>query len=251
MTPKSCVSSSFRRASPRRSGPAPAGPGGEERRLARDLDRADAGRPHAVQRQGRARRSPSRSPPSTTVPGASRAHQRRCMRFRTASAFNSSDGSTAARRRSPGTRSRRATTSFSSGAIDAAARRRGARPSRTRSTSRRQGRQRRSTRVRYTLADDKVAHWAAVLKRGVVRDAAEGLGAQGRRRSRRWTTDDTQNIVLVLDGDRRRARARPGTACGCRSCRTTRRAGSRRATSATCTRCTRISTSTGRTSRRR
>jgi lipoprotein-anchoring transpeptidase ErfK/SrfK len=47
------------------------------------------------------------------------------------------------------------------------------------------------------LADDKVAHWAAVLRRGVVR-------AQPRANSRRVTTldtrtsDDTQNIVLAL-----------------------------------------------------
>ena len=43
------------------------------------------------------------------------------------------------------------------------------------------------------------------------------------------------------------ARPRPGTASACRSCRTTRPAGSRRARSATSTRCTRTSTSTAKT----
>jgi L,D-transpeptidase catalytic domain len=57
----------------------------------------------------------------------------------------------------------------------------------------------------YSLASDKVAHWAAVLKRGVVH-------VQPRVSSRRvttldtWTTDDTQNIVLVLSGVDRSSR---------------------------------------------
>ena len=51
----------------------------------------------------------------------------------------------------------------------------------------------------YKLADDKVAHWAAVLHKGVVR-------AQPRDSARKVTTletrtsDDTQNIVLILNG---------------------------------------------------
>jgi hypothetical protein len=49
----------------------------------------------------------------------------------------------------------------------------------------------------FSLADEKIAHWAPVLRRSVVR-------AQPRASSRAvttldtWTTDDTQNIVLVL-----------------------------------------------------
>ena len=51
----------------------------------------------------------------------------------------------------------------------------------------------------YKLADDKVAHWAAVLRAAVVR-------AQPRASARKVTTletrtsDDTQNIVLILNG---------------------------------------------------
>ena len=62
------------------------------------------------------------------------------------------------------------------------------------------------------------------------------------------TTDDTQNIVLVLERQQT-SPTRRGTAFGCRSCRTTRPAGCRRPRSATSTRCTRICTSTARTSR--
>jgi hypothetical protein len=51
----------------------------------------------------------------------------------------------------------------------------------------------------YTLADDKIAHWAVVLRKSVVR-------AQPKASSRAvttldtWTTDETQNIVEVLKG---------------------------------------------------
>jgi hypothetical protein len=51
----------------------------------------------------------------------------------------------------------------------------------------------------FSLSDEKVAHWAAVLRTTVVR-------AQPRASARKvttlgtWTTDDTQNILLVLQG---------------------------------------------------
>jgi hypothetical protein len=51
----------------------------------------------------------------------------------------------------------------------------------------------------YTLADDKVAHWAAVLRRTVVR-AQPRASARAVTTLDTWTTDDTQNIVLVLNG---------------------------------------------------
>jgi L,D-transpeptidase-like protein len=51
----------------------------------------------------------------------------------------------------------------------------------------------------YSLTDDKVAHWAAVLKRGVVRTKPR-VSARAVTTLDTWTTDDTQNIVLVLAG---------------------------------------------------
>jgi hypothetical protein len=51
----------------------------------------------------------------------------------------------------------------------------------------------------YKLADEKVAHWAAVLRRGVVR-AKPSLASRAVTTLDTWTTDDTQNIVLVLNG---------------------------------------------------
>jgi lipoprotein-anchoring transpeptidase ErfK/SrfK len=51
----------------------------------------------------------------------------------------------------------------------------------------------------YKLADEKVAHWAAVLRRAVVR-AKPSLASRAVTTLDTWTTDDTQNIVLVLNG---------------------------------------------------
>lgn len=51
----------------------------------------------------------------------------------------------------------------------------------------------------YLLADDKVAHWAAVLKRGVVHVRPKA-SSRAVTTLDTWTTDDTQNIVLVLSG---------------------------------------------------
>ena len=51
----------------------------------------------------------------------------------------------------------------------------------------------------YKLADDKVAHWAVVLRRAVVR-SKPSASAHAVTTLDTWTTDDTQNIVLVLDG---------------------------------------------------
>jgi hypothetical protein len=50
----------------------------------------------------------------------------------------------------------------------------------------------------YKLADDKTAHWAPVLRRGIVR-AQPRASAHAVTTLDTWTTDDTQNIVLVLD----------------------------------------------------
>jgi hypothetical protein len=50
----------------------------------------------------------------------------------------------------------------------------------------------------YKLTDDKVAHWAAVLRRAVVR-AQPRAAARAASTLDTWTSDDTQNIVLVLD----------------------------------------------------
>jgi hypothetical protein len=49
----------------------------------------------------------------------------------------------------------------------------------------------------YTLADEKVAHWAAVLRRAVVR-AKPTSASRAVTTLDTWTSDDTQNIVLVL-----------------------------------------------------
>ena len=49
----------------------------------------------------------------------------------------------------------------------------------------------------YSLTNDKVAHWAAVLRRGVVRTQPRA-SARAVTTLDTWTTDDTQNIVLVL-----------------------------------------------------
>jgi hypothetical protein len=51
----------------------------------------------------------------------------------------------------------------------------------------------------FKLADDKVAHWAAVLRRAVVR-AQPKASARAVTTLDTMTTDDTQNIVLVLEG---------------------------------------------------
>jgi len=51
----------------------------------------------------------------------------------------------------------------------------------------------------YALANEKVAHWAPVLRRAVVR-AQPRSSARAVTRLDTWTTDDTQNIVLVLSG---------------------------------------------------
>jgi hypothetical protein len=51
----------------------------------------------------------------------------------------------------------------------------------------------------YRLADDKVAHWAVVLRRAVVR-TKPSLASRAVTTLDTWTTDDTQNIVLVLNG---------------------------------------------------
>ena len=51
----------------------------------------------------------------------------------------------------------------------------------------------------YSLADDKVAHWAAVLKRGVVHVQPKA-SSRAVTKLDTWTTDGTQNIVLVLSG---------------------------------------------------
>ena len=51
----------------------------------------------------------------------------------------------------------------------------------------------------YKLTDEKVAHWAAVLRRAVVR-AKPSLASHAVTTLDTWTTDDTQNIVLVLNG---------------------------------------------------
>ena len=51
----------------------------------------------------------------------------------------------------------------------------------------------------YTLADEKVARWAAVLRRAVVR-TKPSLASRAVTTLDTWTTDDTQNIVLVLNG---------------------------------------------------
>ena len=53
--------------------------------------------------------------------------------------------------------------------------------------------------LKYSLTDLKVAHWAAVLGRGVVR-AQPTDRARAVTRLETRTTDDTQNIVLVLGG---------------------------------------------------
>jgi lipoprotein-anchoring transpeptidase ErfK/SrfK len=51
----------------------------------------------------------------------------------------------------------------------------------------------------YKLADEKVAHWAAVLRRAVVRTKPSSA-SRAVTTLDTWTTDDTQNIVLVLNG---------------------------------------------------
>lgn len=51
----------------------------------------------------------------------------------------------------------------------------------------------------YTLTTDKVAHWAPVLRTTVVR-ALPRASARAVTTLDTWTTDDTQNIVLVLKG---------------------------------------------------
>jgi hypothetical protein len=51
----------------------------------------------------------------------------------------------------------------------------------------------------YSLADDKIAHWAAVLRRSVVR-TKPSTASRAVTTLDTWTTDDTQNIVLVLAG---------------------------------------------------
>jgi hypothetical protein len=51
----------------------------------------------------------------------------------------------------------------------------------------------------YKLTDEKVAHWAAVLRRAVVR-AKPSAASRAVTTLDTWTTDDTQNIVLVLNG---------------------------------------------------
>ena len=50
----------------------------------------------------------------------------------------------------------------------------------------------------YTLSDDKIARWAVVLRRAAVRSAPRA-SAHVVTRLATMTTDDTQNIVLVLD----------------------------------------------------
>jgi len=49
----------------------------------------------------------------------------------------------------------------------------------------------------YRLTDEKVAHWAAVLRARVVR-AQPRASARKATTLETWTTEDTQNIVLVL-----------------------------------------------------
>jgi len=49
----------------------------------------------------------------------------------------------------------------------------------------------------YPLSDDKVAHWAPVLRRSVVHSFPRA-SAHAVTTLDTWTTDDTQNIVLVL-----------------------------------------------------
>ena len=50
----------------------------------------------------------------------------------------------------------------------------------------------------YRLTDDRVAHWTPVLRRAVVR-AQPRVSARAVTTLDTWTTDDTQNIVLVLE----------------------------------------------------
>ena len=51
----------------------------------------------------------------------------------------------------------------------------------------------------FILTDEKVAHWAAVLRRAVVR-TRPSVAAPAVTTLETWTTDDTQNIVLILSG---------------------------------------------------
>jgi len=51
----------------------------------------------------------------------------------------------------------------------------------------------------YSLTDDKIAHWSPVLRRAVVR-ALPRASSRAVTTLDTWTTDGTQNIVLVLKG---------------------------------------------------